>query len=69
MNKEVELKAFGHERVLEEGDLRFLEDKGSLENVLKGSESESQLLSQRKNFRESGILISGVEQEHRNSRS
>ena len=27
MSKEVELKAFGHERVLEERDLRFLEER------------------------------------------
>ena len=36
MSKEVELKAFGHERVLEERDLHFLEERGSLENVLEG---------------------------------
>ena len=27
MSKEVELEAFGHERVLEERDLRFLEER------------------------------------------
>ena len=27
MSKEVELKAFGHKRVLEERDLRFLEER------------------------------------------
>ena len=31
MSKEVELKAFGHKRVLEERDLRFLEERGSFE--------------------------------------
>ena len=46
MSKEVELETFGHERVLEERDLRFLEERerklwvleerGSLENVLEG---------------------------------
>ena len=36
MSKGVDLKAFGHEHVLEEKDLRVLEEKGSFENVLEG---------------------------------